>query len=348
LKIIFDEKPGEIYDIFQSLWVINNYDFYKNRKNNLGVKEENPYEKGLKCIKKKNIINEESLENYFPKEMEPKNVLGLSNLWKYDTIDKFLERIKQMDDHEIWDFIITSIDNITNDGKEEFLVEKANMDIESVINFINSKNIDNSLKWEMLMLLNDREKYIDDFIKFMENYLKQYTTLNEKRQMTMDNLNEEIKENLKKHKVEYLNKLVSGIFSFEEYKRVYVTTSALSSLIIADEYSSDCFVVLGPYLKGIKDKFDEKNDIEEKLDFIKNICESTKFKIIKLLLKRDYYGLEIAKELGLTKATVSYHMDFLVTAKVAYIKKEGQKVYYSLNKEALKRGVEFLKDEFNV
>lgn len=348
MEIIFDERPGEIYDIFQSLWVINNYDYVQKRKPSLNIKEVNSFEKSLKCLIKESKIDEERLTKYFCKEIEPKNVLILSNLWKFKTIDKYLEYITNIDDNEVWNFIIQIIDSITGDKEEEIIESKVNMDLESMINFINTKNIDNSIKWEMLMLLNDKERYISEFVKFIEEYLKIYTKLNEKRQIIMENLNKVIKGNIEDQGMGYLNKLVSGIFNFEGYEKIYVTTSVLSNLIIADEYSNDCFLILGPYFKQLQDSADESCEIDESLNFIKNICESTRFKIIKMLLERDYYGLEIAKELGLTKATVSYHMDFLVTAKVTYIKKEGQKIYYSLNKEVLKESVEFLKKEFRI
>ena len=37
MEIIFDHRAGEIYDIFESLWIINNYEYAEETEKSLGV-----------------------------------------------------------------------------------------------------------------------------------------------------------------------------------------------------------------------------------------------------------------------------------------------------------------------
>ena len=46
----------------------------------------------------------------------------------------------------------------------------------------------------------------------------------------------------------------------------------------------------------------------------KNLADKTRFQILNLLKSGDLYGQEIAEKVGITLATVSYHMSFLLAA----------------------------------
>lgn len=91
-----------------------------------------------------------------------------------------------------------------------------------------------------------------------------------------------------------------------------------------------------------------KNEIEKNLTIFKNISESTKFQIMKQIVEKDCYGLEIVETLGITKATVSHHMKQLILAGLVSVKRKGQKAYYSLNKDTMRRTTQYLIDEFKL
>ena len=90
-------------------------------------------------------------------------------------------------------------------------------------------------------------------------------------------------------------------------------------------------------------KRNEKFDIES---FLKILADPTRYKMIKLLSNKAYYGAELAKELGLSTATISHHMDKIHNLKLTNaINGENKKLYIQLNKVDLESYLEELKED---
>jgi ArsR family transcriptional regulator, lead/cadmium/zinc/bismuth-responsive transcriptional repressor len=94
----------------------------------------------------------------------------------------------------------------------------------------------------------------------------------------------------------------------------------------------DSFVVYGTGVE--RRKWFKARKTRRKLLF-KSLSEDNRFEIVKRLAKRDYYLLELANDLSLTSATASHHLDFLMQLEVVEMKREGNKVFFSLKKELL-------------
>jgi len=91
------------------------------------------------------------------------------------------------------------------------------------------------------------------------------------------------------------------------------------------------------------------NDNEEKIliDRLKCLSDKSKFNIIKMLKKKSMFGQEIAAALSLTTATVSYHMNALIIAKLVYMEKVDNKIFYSVDKDTIKEFLRVLNKELN-
>lgn len=63
--------------------------------------------------------------------------------------------------------------------------------------------------------------------------------------------------------------------------------------------------------------------------------DPSRFKILKLLSAKEMTVGEIVKEVGLSQPTVSRHLALLRDAEIVIDRRDGQQVYYSLNKKAV-------------
>ena len=90
------------------------------------------------------------------------------------------------------------------------------------------------------------------------------------------------------------------------------------------------------------------SSIEERTDeLVKAISDPKRMQILRLLKGRAWYSREIAGELGLTPATVSYHIDLLFQAGlIKFDKPEGRRFYYNLNEKGMAELIDCLKEEF--
>ena len=151
--------------------------------------------------------------------------------------------------------------------------------------------------------------------------------------------NYDFKENINKYGLDYLKKVTDNIVDFSEFREVKITTTALRGLFIVNQ-GETIYIIIGPYAEKILFNTHSHDVFEGNLNFIRNISESTRFKIIQLLMQRDYYGQEIVDTLDITKTNAFYHLDLLFSLKAVSIVRDGQKNYYSLNKDELRRNLD--------
>lgn len=70
--------------------------------------------------------------------------------------------------------------------------------------------------------------------------------------------------------------------------------------------------------------------------YFKAFGDRTRLRILKLLSTREMTVNDIVRAVGLSQSTVSRHLAILREAGIAIDRREGQKVYYGLKKEAVK------------
>lgn len=85
-----------------------------------------------------------------------------------------------------------------------------------------------------------------------------------------------------------------------------------------------------------------KTSQENLLPILKALSDSSKFDILLSLLKSPKYNLELAETLNLTAATVSHHMNVLLSHHLVEVEKRDGRVYYSVSKDTLRTTIQTL------
>jgi len=69
-------------------------------------------------------------------------------------------------------------------------------------------------------------------------------------------------------------------------------------------------------------------------ELIKSLADDTRRKLIKYLMNAPHYNKEISDYLGITTATISYHISRLADLGIIHLKyQEGKRIYYQVDKE---------------
>lgn len=121
----------------------------------------------------------------------------------------------------------------------------------------------------------------------------------------------------------------------EPAKRIDLIPNAFSEILTyVLQPEKDHFVLIyGTFIS--KKRSREKRSEEVKL-FFKVLSEEKRVEIIKSLAVKPAIGSELAKQVGLTGATASYHLTMLLGIGLVEYERVGQKLHYTLNKELLK------------
>lgn len=96
------------------------------------------------------------------------------------------------------------------------------------------------------------------------------------------------------------------------------------------------------YKMQLKAKASQQNT----LPLLKALSDKSKFEILLSLMKAPKYNLELANELNLSAATISHHMNVLLTCQLVNVEKKDGRVYYTISKETIENLLSELRNKF--
>ncbi|MDW7657006.1 MAG: metalloregulator ArsR/SmtB family transcription factor [Bacillota bacterium] len=131
------------------------------------------------------------------------------------------------------------------------------------------------------------------------------------------------------------NYLKINVKILEPAKRIDLVPNAFAEILTyVYQPDKDHFVlVYGTFIS--KKRLREKQS-EEIKQFFKLLAEEKRIEMIKSLALRPALGNDLAKQVGITNATASYHLTMLLGIGLVDYERVGQKLHYILNKEMLK------------
>ncbi len=350
MDIKFNKNPGEIVDVFLSLSIINNREADKKDLSEVSFKRNEKIEEAVDSIIKENKVEFDDFQLFFCEDIFTKDIFTFEDIWNSKNLEDYLNFFNNLEIDDLRKRLVLKISKgLEKLMQENYTLEEIASSNYSFLKYIRTKKIDPMFKWEIYSILNHKEDYMEDFIKFIHNYLEVYKEIEVLRKAEVDSFNEYIEDKLSKEGLDYLNQLTNNSINFKKYNKVHVSTSVFSGFMFSSAITTnDCYIIIGSAMReGVKVVYG-KDEIEKNLSVFKGISDSTRFSIIKLLLEKDYYGLELAEAIGISNAAVSYHLTSLVMSGIVTVEKGDHRCYYSLNKNKLTESVKFLYTELQL
>ncbi len=211
--------------------------------------------------------------------------------------------------------------------------------IEDIIRLLDKSGLEGSAKWKLLRIMRQPTKYITQFIGLINSNMEAY-------QKAVSEISKPLVKLLNKYNVSvnnYADKTFYKLKSkFSQASDIY---PALIFPVSQMMFEKSCYYGLlsEMVIKNGKARLHSKESLLLKL---KALSDSSKLEIISSLKVSPKYNLEIARQLGLTAATMSHHMNVLLNCGFVGIEKKDGKVYYHLEKENIKDMIEELKQTF--
>ena len=146
-----------------------------------------------------------------------------------------------------------------------------------------------------------------------------------------------------------LNAKLNEVLKFNMFKNdKYVITVSIFyyNQLFLNKENDYLYVYLG-YLVYVLNDIKELNNYEDKriLSILKIISEPSRFKIIMLLKNREMYVREIAKEVGLTSATLVHHLEILLSENLIEIvenNNDKKRIFYKVNTSTINHFIKIL------
>jgi len=239
-----------------------------------------------------------------------------------------------------------------DDTSKENINEILQSDIK-ILDLIESLKVDDNMKWKILKLINNSEKWVREFMQFIEEYISQYAQIMEKYEKSIQVFSNYIEKNIINDGIKFLENILGNFkdvfLKLDDYDEIYVNTIFFNSIsCVFHESGKKLYIFFGRDFEATAKRLSGENVFEKNINIFKNLCDKTRFNILIYLMDGEVYSQEIANKYGISMATVSYHMNYLASVNLVNSEKRAQKTYYVVNKDTLKESIEFLKKTFSL
>ena len=342
-------------------WV-NNGDFVKPKTTHQGETQQEAERKIKKLELVQNIFNDvrdhlldkkDQIDYYFKeRSMEFSTLASLALLWRTRSCDNELvayeERMKNFTEEDrIFEFAdIIGDEEITSSDKERLKT------LSDLISFIDSSSYDKDARWDVIKIFNNQKYYYDevyeilsevigliinrhgDEIAQLEDEFEHYWSEFQRDNNIIDLINDKLKITWDCEKCTVMRPVL-----FLPYAIV---------LTINDEEENPITNSIRVGILIDKTLIDTKNQIstDDIVDIGKLLSDKSKVDILKVISKKPCYGKELATELNLSTATISYHVNALL--KEGFVKADVSlnRVYYSIDLDRICEHLEDIKRFF--
>lgn len=361
MKFKFYSIESKIYDFLQFPGLI----FKKKNLEKLSdIDKEIPMDDFI------NLINK-SEEKFKPFEKEIELFYSEKFVNNYDFIDlitdiytffgnkdekEYLNMLLNLDENEIFKSIAYSLlaaNENNKDFSKEILEKAENMNKNDLISIIKELPSDPSKKWNLFLIIEDPLKYMKMYVNLMhtllpifeEIYSSYEDEVNNQGKYLMDFLNSKGTEGLKEISYSIIDK---DIITNEKNA---LLISAIEQYAIILSYSGkNNYLVWGlkteEYFKRKKEI--NENKVNERVHVFKNLGDKTRYEVLKLLSTEVTSTKEIATTLGVSSATISYHLSNLMQAKIIKPGIANDKYNYIVNYSYLENIIKEFKEDIGI
>lgn len=213
---------------------------------------------------------------------------------------------------------------------------------EDLIRDLEELSLGSEMKWNRVLTIMNPKKSVEEAIKIMKYVEEFYTPFYEKYAEERN----AYRENFDLDRfVKSIDRLEDGLI---EYMRVDLHLIVLSPVIISMFYFDiKGFKFLGTSCK-LEDIFEgsQENTQENLISTLKLLSDDSRYSVLKAIANDKFRTKDIAKELGVSSAAVSFHIRKLLNEGVLIIGKDGEDVKHEVNTKVIENIVEKLQKDF--
>ncbi|MFO7968894.1 MAG: ArsR/SmtB family transcription factor [Bacillota bacterium] len=357
MKFKFDEKSSRIYDfiLFPSAYFIKDIMEKENSGLELELLREDyllfsneikhdlePYKNEILKFYSKDLYSDFEFVDFLTRAYP---VMG------YEDEQDYLSFISELPEEEFNKKIIHTI--LTYDDEDDESSEdndNITYNTGDTIKIINDLKIDSNYKWNLLMMIQNPKNYFNEYRHFLNQltnlFNQSYNKHQEKIKKVGDELVKKLKDNPNKSFKELTYNSIDYDFIEEEPCIIFVSAIFPYTLrLISDK--NQCKFIWGMYMEesfSLMNKLYEDR-LAQRVKIFKAFGDKTRYETIKLIASGVSSVKEIAKELDVSSATISYHINEFLTSGIISLNKKNRKSGYKIDYERLNEVIIALKED---
>ncbi len=302
-----------------------------------------PYKKEISFYYTSNFFDEYSFIDLITK---------VHSFFSYKDEDDYLEMLLNLSANDIRNSIIYSINNVIQEESSLDKVSEITKDKDAMLSFLKDLPMDAAYKWNLLLIIDNPLKYVNSYVDLMRKikplFKEIYTPYIDK----IKQYGKKLIECLEKNGPESINILTnnlldSRIFKPDENKILVSILFPYNISLINNE--TDEYIVMGLKIEEALKRISEMNEhkLNQRIQIFKTLGDKTRYEVLKLIAKGITSTKDISTTLGVSSATISYHISSFLSAKVIKLETCNRKINYLVDYELLEAVINDLKNDLN-
>ena len=241
--------------------------------------------------------------------------VNVKNVLRYHSFDEYAKVLHSMDEGQIKQQLMTTI---VKQDEEEASVEDKVVELLgnqfAFLDFLKNLPIDDTVRWNYFTIMSQPKKFVEDFISLHQTLKPIFVKVYAEYLPSLEKSYQEFETTIQEHPT-ILAEAFSGTKVIEEIDWASDEISVIPTLLLSDFYFQDSeILILGAkslevIQRVIQTRLDKQ---QERINVFKNLGDKTRYQIFCEIAKGTKSVKKIAEQLGITSATVSYHINELV------------------------------------
>ena len=241
--------------------------------------------------------------------------INVKTLLRYRSFDEYVEFLQSMDEVLIKKQLMTSI---VKQDEEELVVEDKVEELVgnqfAFLDFLKYLPIDDTLRWNYFTIMSQPKKFVEDFISLHQMIKPIFDKVYAEYLPILEKSYTEFEATIREHPT-ILAEAFTGTKEIKEIDWTSDDISVIPTLLLSDFFFQDSEILLlgAKSLEVIQHFIQTRLDKQqERINVFKNLGDKTRYQIFCEIAKGTKSVKKIAEQLGITSATVSYHINELV------------------------------------
>lgn len=362
MKYQFREKESYICDLlaFPGMIHYKEEELKKNDENYIDLIPESSKKTAREMQEMALPFKEKLIPFYYstPEDHDFNQILGMMNpIIGYEDVSDYFHDILKKSDDEILYGVLLAMDYFDQDtGEEDKELSKIRAkelvhDREKIMPWLNALSIGSDAKWHLLAFTQTPRKTLERYIEVINEIHPIFRKYYEGFKVEIRSYADDFIRRLSEIEGDSLSAVSNGIVSESllQTEEMDIVISMVNEFaVMLNAANEKPYISWGLRIESIFSAISEMEDnkVTERVLLFKNFGDKTRYEVIMNIAKGITSTKIIAKNLGVSSATVSYHLNNLVTAKVIYLKQSEGRYTYQVNKEFIAKCIEDLKEDF--
>jgi len=270
-------------------------------------------------------------------------------IYAYQNVETYFEDLLNVNPKVFKQNMIKALLTIDDTDEEN----ASGFDETNATEFINELKIDAADKWKLFMLIQNPDNQLHEFIALMNQIKPLFDSQYVLYEKIIENTGHDLATKLSVNTNEAFEKATYHTIAYDFDGNhfeggVYVSFTMPYTLRFID--TKICQIIWGVDMAYAFKKMHEinENQLTQRVKIFKALGDRTRYETLKLIASGYHSIKDIAKELNVSSATISYHInEFLTSGILIMNRKKKQKFSYKIDYERLNDVLENFKKDLN-